>query len=66
MCRQFYDASALPVIVLRPDGIMDLRTRSNRGGDVGEYRTGWCCRTQTKPHNPPLLVIDLSILTEPL
>lgn len=46
MCRQFYDASGLPVIVLRPDGIMDLQTRSNRGGPVGEYRTGWCCRHQ--------------------
>ena len=30
------------------DGIMDLRSRQNRGGDVGEYRVGWCCRHQVR------------------
>ena len=30
------------------DGIMDLRSRANRGGEVGEYRVGWCCRHQVR------------------
>ena len=27
---------------------MDLRSRANRGGEVGEYRVGWCCRHQVR------------------
>ena len=32
MCRQFYDDVGLPIIVLRPDGIMDLRHGRQRSG----------------------------------
>lgn len=49
MCRQFYDAFELPIVVLRPDYIVDTRIGLGRqreklgaGGHVA--RNGWICR----------------------
>ena len=49
MCRQFYDAYGLSIIVLRPDLIVDSRLGIDRDrrqlkADGVESRTGWVCR----------------------
>ena len=49
MCRQFYDAYGLSIIVLRPDGIVDSRLGIGKGrdklGPAGvRRRNGWVCR----------------------
>jgi nucleoside-diphosphate-sugar epimerase len=49
MCRQFYEAHGLRIIVLRPDYIVDSRLgigrhREKLGADGAPYRNGWVCR----------------------
>ncbi|MFC1526618.1 NAD-dependent epimerase/dehydratase family protein [Candidatus Latescibacterota bacterium] len=49
MCRQYYDAFELPVIVLRPDYIVDSRLgmgryREKLGAGGSPRRNGWVCR----------------------
>jgi nucleoside-diphosphate-sugar epimerase len=39
MCRQFYDADGLPIIVFRPDGIIDLRHGRQRAGAGASRKT---------------------------
>jgi len=38
LCRQFHDSDGLPIVVLRPDGIMDLRHSLTRVGGQGSAR----------------------------
>ena len=49
MCRQFWDAFQLPIIVLRPDYIVDSRLgigryREKLGAGGSRRRNGWVCR----------------------
>jgi len=45
MCRQFYDAYGLSVIVLRPDYVVDTRIGVGRGREKLEGQSiGWVCR----------------------
>ena len=49
MCRSFWDAHRLPIIVLRPDYIVDSRLgigrfREKLGKDDTPTRNGWVCR----------------------
>ena len=49
MCRQFYEAFGLSVIVLRPDYIVDSllgigRSREKLGAGSNRRRNGWVCR----------------------
>lgn len=49
MCRSFWDAHQQPVIVLRPDYIVDSRIglgrfRETLGSAERPYRNGWVCR----------------------
>lgn len=49
MCRSFYDAHGLPLIVLRPDYIVDSRLgigrhREKLGPEGTPTRNGWVCR----------------------
>ena len=49
MCRQFYEATGLSIIVLRPCGIVDARRGIGKRGDKLQVRgsvenTGWVCR----------------------
>ena len=49
MCRQFYDAFGMRIIVLRPDYIVDSRLgigryREKLGTEARPYRQGWVCR----------------------
>ena len=49
MCRQYWDAFQLPLIVLRPDYIVDTRIGLGRqkerlGPEGHRARTGWVCR----------------------
>jgi hypothetical protein len=39
MCRQFVDSDGLPIVVLRPDGIIDLRHGVRRTPDGGPGRS---------------------------
>ena len=39
MCRQFYDAEGLRIVVLRPDGIIDLRHGRSRDSGRGPRAT---------------------------
>jgi nucleoside-diphosphate-sugar epimerase len=39
MCRQFYDSDGLRIVVLRPDGIMDLRHDRQRDGAGASRKT---------------------------
>ncbi|MBT5872860.1 MAG: NAD(P)-dependent oxidoreductase [Candidatus Latescibacteria bacterium] len=47
MCRQFYDAFNLPIVVLRPSSIIDSRTDLLKGGvklESGSWNVGMVCR----------------------
>jgi UDP-glucose 4-epimerase len=49
MCRQFYDAFGMSIIVLRPDYIVDSRLgmgrhREKLGAEGTRARNGWVCR----------------------
>ena len=49
MCRQFHDAYTTPIIVLRPDCIVDSklglgRGREKLGPEGSRLRNGWVCR----------------------
>jgi nucleoside-diphosphate-sugar epimerase len=49
MCRQYWDAFQLPLVVLRPDYIVDTRIglgrqRETLGADGHEAGNGWVCR----------------------
>ena len=45
MCRQFYEAFGLSIVVLRPCSIVDSRLGVGKNGQpLSGYSTGWVCR----------------------